>query len=104
MVVQVVHGSGYICYACSIDVTGAFRNEGMMMSAFHIYERAVEYIEGLPPGATFSRVTVWRALGRGIKDYNLITHVIRDMYFHGITECVQPSGRSCLKYRVKKTN
>lgn len=99
---QIVHSGVYVCYACSIDVTGAFRNEGQMMSAFYEYERAVEYIESLPSGAIFNRMSVWRATGQGISNYHLVYHAIRDMYFHGILECVQKSNIRCLKYRVKE--
>lgn len=97
-----VHHRGYRCHACSVDVSGKFRNEGQMLSAFLQYESAVEYIESLPRGATFSRMTVWRELGRGIKLYHLVYHAIRDMYAHGLLVCIQPSNGRCLKYRVKE--
>lgn len=97
-----VHHAGYRCYACSIDISGKYRNESKMAIAFGIYEQVVEYIEALPLGAIFNRMSVWRALGRGYKECHITYHVIRDMYAHGIIECVRTGGRRCLDYQVRR--
>lgn len=101
--IQAYHHAGYQCYACTIDITGYYRNKSEMDSTFGMYENVVEYIEALPRDATFSRVSIWRALGQGYKEYSLTYHAIRDMYAHKIIECARRGGRTrCLEYRVRR--
>ena len=96
-----VHHAGYRCYACSIDVTGKYRNDSILLVSFLQYERVVEYIEEIPAGVSFNRVSVWLALGRGYKLNNIVYNVIRDMYVHGLLVCVRKSGYRCLSYQVR---
>lgn len=101
---KVVHTKtdpNYVCYCCTIDINNSHRSYEKMMSAFYAYERVVEYIENLPKWATFSRVSVWTDLGRGVRLYSLSYFALRDMAAHGIIECASRSkdNKRCMSYR-----
>jgi len=92
---------GYVCYACNTDVSGKYANDSQLWYRIDYYERVVEYIEALPPGARFSRVTVWQALRGGPKEHNLVYRVVRDMLLHGLIRCVhRTKGNKCWSYEV----
>lgn len=101
VVVHTKTDPNYVCYSCTIDINNAHRSYEKMMSAFYAYERVVEYIETLPKGAEFSRVSVWTYLGRGGRLYNLSYLALRDMVAHGIIECASRSkdNKRCMSYK-----
>lgn len=99
---SVVHRKVRKCYACTINVENPHRNRITMLSSFVEYEMVVEYIESLPVRAEFTRMTVWRALGKGHKLYGLVGYAIFDMLGHGLIVCVRRSvNNNCLSYMVR---